>query len=227
MARVLVADDDRALLAALRVGLTARGHEVELAVRGDEALTKLAVGAAEVVVLDLGLPDLDGIEVCRRLRGWSDVPVIVLSAEAGEARKVAALDGGADDYVTKPFGMAELEARIRAAVRHRPPADGELPVIRVGELEVDLRHHEARRSGRELGLTAREWELLAYLARHAGRVCTHQLLLQEVWGEGYAGETEYLRAYAYRLRRKLGDSEGQLLRTLPGVGYSLSASTSE
>ena len=221
MARVLVVDDDRALLRAMRVGLAARGHEVSVAASGGEGLAKVAGEAPEVVVLDLGLPDLDGLEVCRRIRGWSDVPVVVLSADGLEARKVAALDLGADDYVTKPFGMAELEARIRTALRHRLAGAEQPAEIRVGDLEVDVVHYQARRGGRDLELTAREIELLAYLARHAGKVCTHQMILGAVWGGEYGGEAESLRTYVYRLRRKLDDPDGELLRTSPGIGYSL------
>ncbi len=224
MARVLVVDDDRALLRALRVGLSARGHEVTIAVTGEEGLSKAALERPDVVVLDLGLPDLDGIEVCHRIRQWSDVPVIVLSATGLEGRKVEALDGGANDYVTKPFGMAELEARIRTAVRNRGPGEApERDHLVVGTLELDLVHHHAELGGSALVLTAKEFDLLAYLARHAGKVCTHQMILGHVWGTGYGSEAEYLRVYVYRLRRKLGDPGGRILRTSPGIGYSLAA----
>jgi len=222
VARVLVVDDDRALLRALRVGLAARGHDVVTAGTGEEGLSRAALEGPEVVVLDLGLPDADGIDVCRRLRRWSEVPVIVLSATGLEDRKVAALDSGADDYVTKPFGMKELEARIRAALRRRR-ADAGVPEVRVGLLHLDLVHHEARYEGHPVPLTAREFDLLAYLARHAGRICTHQMILEHVWGDGYGEETAYLRVFVYRLRRKLGDREGRFLRSVPGIGYSLSA----
>ena len=223
MARVLVVDDDRALLRALRVGLAARGHEVVTAATGEAGLTSAALEAPDVVVLDLGLPGIGGLEVTKRLRQWSDVPVIVLSATGLEDRKVAALDGGADDYVTKPFGMAELEARIRTALRHRPvPETVEDGQVVVGELTLDLVHHQATLGGRDLELTAREFDLLAFLARHAGKVCTHQMILGEVWGGVYGGEADTLRAYVYRLRKKLGDA-GDMLRTAPGIGYSLSA----
>jgi two-component system KDP operon response regulator KdpE len=222
MARVLVVDDDRSLLRVLRVGLPARGHEVLAAASGQEALCKAAVDSPDVVVLDLGLPDLDGLEVCRRIRQWSEVPIIVLSATGSEDRKVAALDGGADDYVTKPFGMAELEARIRAALRHVQPSRHEEEAgLSVGLLELDLVHHQARSAGREVELTAKEFDLLAFLARHAGKVCTHQMILQEVWGGGYQSEAQYLRVYVHRLRHKLSDEDGRFLRTAPGVGYAL------
>jgi two-component system KDP operon response regulator KdpE len=222
VARVLVVDDDRSLLRVLRLSLPARGHEVLAAASGQEGLSKAAVDSPDVLVLDLGLPDLDGLEVCRRIRQWSQVPIIVLSATGSEDRKVAALDGGADDYVTKPFGMAELDARIRAALRHARPATlGEQAELAVGSLELDLVHHEARSAGRPLDLTAKEFDLLAFLARHAGKVCTHQMILQEVWGAGYGSEAQYLRVYVHRLRHKLADRDGSLLRTVPGVGYAL------
>jgi two-component system KDP operon response regulator KdpE len=222
VARVLVVDDDRSLLRVLRVSLPARGHEVLAAVTGQEGLSKAAVDSPDIVVLDLGLPDLDGLEVCRRIRQWSQVPVIVLSATGSEDRKVAALDGGADDYVTKPFGMAELDARIRAGLRHaRPSTRDEEAELAVGSLELDLVHHQARSAGRPLDLTAKEFDLLAFLARHAGKVCTHQMILQEVWGAGYGSEAQYLRVYVHRLRHKLADQDGSLLRTVPGVGYAL------
>jgi two-component system KDP operon response regulator KdpE len=224
MARVLVIDDDRALLRALRVALSARGHEVIVAVTGGEGLSALALRSPDVVVLDLGLPDLDGLEVVRRIRSWSEVPIIVLSATALEDRKVAALDGGANDYVTKPFGMAELEARIRTALRHAgPPASGEEGRVVVGPLELDLVHYQASVEGKAVELTAKEFELLAFLARHAGKTCTHQMVLHQVWGDSYGTEAEYLRVYVYRLRKKLGKKGGPLLRTSPGIGYCLSA----
>jgi len=223
MARVLAVDDDQALLRVLRIGLGALGYEVQVASTGEQGISLAAVGAPDVIVLDLGLPDLDGLEVCRRIRQWSDVPVIVLSADGTEDRKIASLDGGADDYMTKPFGMGELEARLRVALRHRGvERDGEeTKHIAVGALEIDLVHHEAHLAGRPVDLTAREFDLLAYLARHAGKICTHRMILEHVWGPHYGSETQYLRVYAYRLRRKLGDERGDFLRTHAGVGYQL------
>jgi two-component system, OmpR family, KDP operon response regulator KdpE len=224
MARVLVIDDDRSLLRALRSGLCSRKHEVTIAVTGEEGLSKVALDAPDVVVLDLGLPDLDGLEVCRRIRQWSNVPVIVLSAVGLESRKVAALDGGANDYVSKPFGMAELEARIRTAIRDHAPRDAVIDDRLVaGDLVLDLVHHQALRGSEPIALTAKEFDLLAYLARHSGLVCTHQMILASVWGGDYGAEADYLHVYVYRLRRKLGDS-GRLVRTSPGIGYSLSPS---
>ncbi len=221
MARILLIDDDAALVRALRIGLSARGYEIVSARSGEEGLTQASLSDPDVVVLDLGLPDLDGVEVARRLRTWSAVPVIVLSAAGDEARKVAALDGGADDYVTKPFGMAELEARLRVALR-RARGDGpEAPTeVTVGRIDVDLVHHMARVDGTPIDLTSREFDLLAFLARHAGKVCTHQMILRDVWGSAYANEAHYLRVYAHRLRKKLGDA-GSALRTQPGIGYQL------
>ncbi len=223
MATVLAVDDDQALLRVLRIGLGALGYDVLVASTGEQGLTQAAMGAPDVVVLDLGLPDLDGMEVCRRIRQWSDMPIIVLSADGTEDRKIASLDGGADDYMTKPFGMGELEARLRVALRHRPPHDGEEEPteIVVGSLEIDVPHHEARMAGRPVELTSREFALLVYLARNVGRICTHRMILEHVWGPHYGTETQYLRVYVYRLRRKLGDDKGDLLRTIPGVGYQL------
>jgi len=222
---VLVVDDDQALLRALRIGLGALGHEVVVASTGEQGVSQAAVSSPDAVVLDLGLPDLDGLEVCRRIRQWSDVPVIVLSADGTEDRKIAALDGGADDYMTKPFGMGELEARLRVAQRHRTTGRqvAEAKELAVGPLELDLVHHEARMEGRAVELTTREFALLSFLARHAGKICTHRMVLEEVWGPHYGTETDYLRVYVYRLRRKLGDVDGTFLRTHPGVGYQLVA----
>jgi two-component system, OmpR family, KDP operon response regulator KdpE len=221
--RVLAVDDDSALLRVLRIGLVSLGYDVLTAATGAQGISQAAVGAPDVVVLDLGLPDMDGLDVCQRIRQWSAVPIIVLSADGTEDRKIAALDGGADDYMTKPFGMGELEARLRVALRHRPAEDGqdEPTTVVVGPLALDLVRHEGHMDGRALDLTTREFDLLAYLARHAGQVCTSRMILEHVWGPRYFTENHYLRVYAYRLRRKLGDTDGTFLRTLPGVGYEL------
>jgi two-component system KDP operon response regulator KdpE len=223
MAKVLVIDDDPSLLRALRLGLKAGGHEVVVAADGEHGIAQTAVTSPDVVVLDLGLPDLDGLAVCRRIREWSQVPIIILSASGSEDRKVAALNGGADDYVTKPFGMAELEARIRTAIRHgRSDVDDDSPpTVTVGELDLDLVHHEVRWQGAAVDLTSKEFDVLSYLARHAGRTCTHQMILSAVWGTGYGKEAQYLHAYVHRLRQKLDDSSATLIRTSPGVGYCL------
>ena len=221
MARILVIDDDRALLRALRLSLTARGHEVTTAATGEQGISQTAVSQPDLVILDMGLPDLDGLEVARRIRQWSEVPIVVLSATDTEGRKVAALDVGADDYVTKPFGMAELEARLRAALRRVGQAAQEPAEFSAGDIEVDVSRHEARRAGRRLDLTSREFDLLAYLVRNAGRVCTRQMILDAVWGQGYSTDTGHLRVYVHRLRQKLGDDEAQMLRSVPGIGYCL------
>lgn len=226
---MLVVDDDVALVKALRIGLMARGDEVATAQSGAEGINQVALFHPDLVILDLGLPDLDGLEVCRRIREFSDVPVIVLSAYGDERRKVEALDGGADDFITKPFGMAELEARLRVAVRHSATRTGNgtegSATIKVGDLELDMVHHMATKGGTVLALTRREFDLLAYLARYAGKVCTHHMILKDVWGPGYGAESNYVRVYAHRLRKKLNDDEGRLLRTVPGIGYQLVAET--
>jgi two-component system KDP operon response regulator KdpE len=229
VARILAVDDDAALLRVLRIGLMALGHEVLTASTGNQGISQAAVGAPDVIVLDLGLPDMDGLEVCRRIRQWSAVPIIVLSADGTEDRKIAALDGGADDYMTKPFGMGELEARLRVALRHRPQdSDEQEPTtVTIGPLELDLVRHQGRMNGRDLDLTTREFAFLAYLARNAGKVSTHRMILEHVWGPRYGTETHYLRVYSYRLRRKLGDPDGRFLRTLPGIGYELAEDWSE
>jgi two-component system KDP operon response regulator KdpE len=227
VARVLIIDDEEAILRVLGTGLRARGYEVDTATAGAAGLSRAVIENPDVVVLDLGLPDLDGVEVCRRFRLWTEVPIVVLSAHGTEARKVEALDAGADDFVTKPFGMAELEARLRVALRHgaRRVVAEEDPVLEVGPLRIDLARRSAELRGQPLELTAREFDLLAFLARHAGKVVTHRMVLEKVWGPGSGGETHYLRVYANRLRRKLEDDPNHptLLRTSPGVGYQLVA----
>ena len=172
-------------------------------------------------MLDLGLPDMDGMDVGKRIRTWSDVPIVVLSADGSEDRKVDALDDGADDYMTKPFGMRELNARLRVALRHRAVAGEDETELDVGPLHFDLVHYEATLDGRVLDLTAKEFDFLAFLARHAGKVCTRRMILESVWGSQYASEIHYLKVYAYRIRRKLGDEGGQILQSDPSVGYRL------
>ena len=225
MPKVLVVDDDPSLLKALRIGLTARGDQVAIARSGSEAVEQVALAEPDLVILDLGLPDTDGVDVCRRIREFSRVPIVVLSAYGDERRKVEALDSGADDFVTKPFGMAELEARVRVALRHGAVAKngplGAPSSLHAGDLDIDLVHHMATRNGVDLQLTSKEFDLLAYLARHAGKVCTHHMILKDVWGPGYGEESNYLRTYTHRLRKKLGDDDGRLLRTVPGIGYQL------
>lgn len=220
MARILVIDDDRSLRRALEIALRARGHDVVAARTATDGISQASLSTPDVVILDLGLPDMDGIEVVRRVREWTQVPIIVLSAAADEGRKVTALDAGADDYVTKPFAMGELEARLRVALRRGGSAPQGPSTIEVGRLEIDLVHHMARLDGKSLDLTGREFDLVAYLARNAGKVCTHQMILRDVWGSAYGAEAHYLRVYAHRLRRKLGDA-GPMLRTQTGIGYQL------
>ena len=221
---MLVVDDEPALLRAVSAALKARDYEVATVGTGQAAIDAIALTPPDVVVLDLGLPDLDGIEVCRRVREWSDVPIVVLSAEGSEERKVLALDQGADDYVTKPFSTAELLARIRVALRHRKhvAALDDDAVLRVGDIEVDLARHVVEVGGRKVELTPKEFALLALLARWPGRVLTHRTILQEVWGPEYGSESQYLRVYASQLRKKLDDDPAQpRLITEPGVGYRL------
>jgi two-component system, OmpR family, KDP operon response regulator KdpE len=228
LAQVLIVDDDPDLLNVCRVGLQALGHVVSSAETGEGGLAQTAISRPDVIVLDLGLPDIDGVEVCKRIRSWSHAPIVVLSADGTEDRKVEALEAGADDYVTKPFGMRELNARLRVALRHRAdrePGDGPTE-FDVGSLHLDLIHYQATFNGRDVDLTAREFEFLAFLARHAGKVCTRRMILENVWGPGYANEVNYLKVYAYRIRRKLGDEDGNFLQSDPSVGYRLASSAS-
>jgi two-component system KDP operon response regulator KdpE len=225
MTRVLVVDDDAALSRALAINLRARGFEVGVAGTGREALDLLARLNPDVVVLDLGLPDLDGIEVLHGIRGWNDVPVLVLSARTTSDEKVDALDAGADDYVTKPFEMNELLARIRASARRgRTSAEtGTGPVVTTATFTIDLAAGIVSRGGEQVRLTPTEYHLLEVLARHVGRLVPQQQLLTEVWGPGYEKETHYLRVYMAQLRRKLEDdpSAPRHLVTEPGLGYRL------
>jgi two-component system, OmpR family, KDP operon response regulator KdpE len=228
---VLVVDDEPPITRALSAALTARGYRTVLAATGQEALDKTALQDPAAVILDLGLPDLDGLEVLGRIREWSEVPVIVLTAEGAEDRKVRALDDGADDYVTKPFSTPELLARLRVALRHRQrraaaagAGDGGLDeaVFDVGDLRIDVAHRVVEVGGRTVELTPKEFAFLALLARHAGKVLTHRMILQEVWGPEYGTESEYLRVYASQLRKKLAeDPQRPRLVTEPGVGYRL------
>jgi two-component system KDP operon response regulator KdpE len=223
VAHILVIDDDPSLLKALRVGLEADGHDVTTAVNGERGISQTAQVAPDIVVLDLGLPDMDGLEVSQRIRQWSDVPIIILSATGAENRKIEALDGGANDYVTKPFSMGELEARIRAVLRNRPsdPLEQSSSELSLGSLDLDFVHHEIHLKGTRIDLTTKEFNLLGFLARHVQRTCTYQMILQAVWGIGYGDEAQYVHAYVHRLRQKLNDEAGTIIQTAPGVGYSL------
>ncbi|MBB4963908.1 response regulator [Saccharothrix violaceirubra] len=222
MTKVLVVDDEPQIVRALRINLSARGYRVLTASDGASALAVAAEGRPDVVVLDLGLPDLDGTEVISGLRGWTTVPIIVLSARTDSTDKVEALDAGADDYVTKPFGMDELLARLRAAVRRSAVShDVGDPVVRTASFVVDLAAKKVHREGVEVHLTPTEWGVLELLARNQGRLVAQKQLLQEVWGPAYAKETHYLRVYLAQLRRKLEPEPARPrhLVTEPGMGY--------
>jgi two-component system, OmpR family, KDP operon response regulator KdpE len=221
--RVLIVDDEPQIRRFLRTSLSAHGYRMIEASCGRQAITLTATERPELVLLDLGLPDMDGLEVIHRLREWSAVPIIVISVRGEEVKKIEALDGGADDYVTKPFGMGELLARIRAALRHRLQAEVEEPVFRSAGLSVDLVRRVVTVEGREVKLTPKEYDLLRILVTHAGKVITHQHLLREVWGPGSLYETHYLRVYVGQLRQKLepDPTQPRYILTEPGVGYRL------
>jgi two-component system KDP operon response regulator KdpE len=216
--RVLLVDDDATLRRTVGIGLRAAGHEVLVVADGRSALQAVREDKPDVVILDLGLPDLGGVEVLRTLREWSTVPVVVLSARAESGEKVRALDLGADDYVTKPFGMDELLARVRAAARR---AGSDVPVLEAGDLVIDLPARKVTKAGRVIRLTPTEWGLLEALVRTPGRLVAQQDLLHEVWGPSYGRETNYLRVYVGGLRKKLEDdpSSPRHLITEPGMGY--------
>ena len=221
MTKVLVIDDEAAILHALRINLTAREYEVSTAADGAAGLAAMARDRPDVLILDLGLPDMDGTEVIKGVRGWTAPPIIVLSAWGQESQKVAALDAGADDYVTKPFGMDELLARLRAAVRRAAPAPDE-PVVSTPDFTVDLAAKRVTRGdGTDVRLTPTEWQLLEVLVRNSGRLVSQRQLLREVWGPAYETETNYLRVYLAQLRRKLEPepSRPKYLRTESGMGY--------
>jgi two-component system, OmpR family, KDP operon response regulator KdpE len=220
MTRVLVVDDDPQLLRALGVNLRAREYAVDVAADGASALALAGRNPPELVILDLGLPDIDGVDVLRGLRGWCDAPVIVLSAREAQADIVAALDAGADDYVTKPFGMDELFARIRAALRRATRTDA-APIVQTETFTVDLAAKRVTRGDTEVRLTPTEWQLLEVLVRNPGKLVSQRELLRQVWGPTYQTETNYLRVYIAQLRRKLeaDPSKPEHLLTEPGIGY--------
>ena len=225
MTRVLIVDDEPQILRALRINLTARQYEVVTAADGGSALRAATEEHPDLVVLDLGLPDIDGVQVIRSLRGWTLVPIVVLSGRAGSKEKVDALDAGADDYVTKPFSVDELLARIRAVTRRRIPPDAE-PVARIGRYSVDLERHTAvDDDGGAAHLTKTEWQLLDVLLRNPGKLVSQRQLLQEVWGPTYLEQTQYLRQYMAQLRRKLEDdpTRPRHLLTEPSMGYRYQA----
>ncbi|MFF9404663.1 response regulator [Streptomyces anandii] len=224
MTRVLVVEDEPQIVRALVINLKARQYEVDAAADGRTALDLAASRHPDVVVLDLGLPDMDGVEVIRGLRGWTRVPILVLSARHSSDEKVQALDAGADDYVTKPFGMDELLARLRAAVRRAEPAgpgDDDVTTVETEGFTVDLAAKKVNRGGKDVRLTPTEWHLLEVLVRNTGRLVSQKQLLQEVWGPSYGTETNYLRVYMAQLRRKLeaDPSHPKHFVTEPGMGY--------
>jgi two-component system KDP operon response regulator KdpE len=220
--RVLVVDDEHSIRRAVGRALTARGYEVQLATDGEEALAQAAAFQPDLVVLDLNLPALDGLSVCRQLRAWSPVPILVLSVREDEADKVAALDLGADDYLTKPFGIDELLARVRALLRRAGAQGAPKPVrFRTDELAIDLDTRSVTRAGAEVRLTKTEWALLTELCQHPGKLLTHRWLLERVWGPGYAEDVDVLRVFVSQLRKKLEEDPARpkLIATDPGIGY--------
>ena len=223
--RVLVCDDEPQILRALRVILREAGFEVLSAASAREALDSAALRPPSAAIVDLVLPDGDGVEVCRSLREWSDMPIVVLSAVGEEAEKVRALNAGADDYVTKPFGPSELVARLNAALRRATPKDEAEPVLTADGIELDLAAHEVRRDGEAVHLTPTEFTLLLTLMRNRGRLITHTALLTEVWGPAYSSDTQTLRVHVANLRRKIEPDSGapRYITTDPGVGYRFTA----
>lgn len=219
-ARVLVIDDEPQIRRLLEISLRAQGFRIELAENGKAGLDALALRGADVVVLDMGLPDRDGLDVLQEIRQWSQIPVVVLTVRAGETEKVAALDAGANDYVTKPFGVQELMARIRASLRSYTGSAGATPVFDDGHLRIDLSRREVLVAGKVVALSRKEYALLALLLRHAGRVVTQPQLLRELWGPTHQKDTHYLRILVAKLRQKLGDeaSSPRWIATEPGVG---------
>jgi two-component system, OmpR family, KDP operon response regulator KdpE len=222
---ILVIDDEPQILRAMRTILTEKEFKVTTANRGEEGLARAAANEPDLIILDLGLPDMDGVEVCTRLREWTQTPIIILSVRDSERDKVSALDQGADDYLTKPFGIEELLARVRVALRHassRKSLQGtQSKVVKAGTLTIDLAWHIVKRGDEEVKLTGTEHKLLAYLAANHGRVLTHQSILTHVWGQEDADHTEYLRVYMRQLRKKLepDPERPQYILTEPGIGY--------
>jgi two-component system, OmpR family, KDP operon response regulator KdpE len=225
MTTVLVVDDEPQIVRALKTTLEATSYTVESAHTGEEGLVIAAARSPELVVLDLGLPDIDGTEVIRRLRSWSDIPVIVLSVRADQSDKIDALDAGADDYVTKPFDTNELLARIRATLRRSNGAQEGSPVLSFGSLQIEPAKRLVRLNGEMIHLTPTEYSLLEAMATNPGKLLTHQWLLRKVWGQGYATESHYLHVYVRQLRQKLGDDGARptFIVTEPGVGYRWTA----
>jgi two-component system KDP operon response regulator KdpE len=220
MTRILVVDDEIQIRRALDINLRAHGYEVALAETGEEALTEAAARPPDLVLLDLGLPGMDGVDVIRGLRVWTSIPIIILSARYTDASKVAALDAGADDYITKPFSINELLARLRASLRRHSPAPEE-PVVETADFAVDMVNHRVTRADALVHLTPTEWQIVERLVRHPGRLVTQRQLLKDVWGPTYENETNYLRVHLAAIRRKLEPDPGQprYFITEPGIGY--------
>ena len=219
---ILVIDDEPQILRAIRTILTEKQFQVTTASRGEEGLALAAASEPDLIILDLGLPDMGGVEVCQRLREWTQIPIIILSVRDSERDKVAALDMGADDYLTKPFGIEELLARVRVALRHSSRMQGtQSKVVHAGKITIDLAFHIVKLGDEEVKLTGREYKLLAYLASNHGRVLTHQSILTQVWGAEDADHTEYLRVYMRQLRKKLevDPERPQYILTESGIGY--------
>ena len=219
--RILVVDDEPQLTRVLRRSLTTKGYDVRVAGDGDFALQTFRDWPPALVITDLAMPNLGGLELCRRLRAISEVPIIVLSVRGEEKTKVEALDAGADDYMTKPFGMDELLARIRAALRRKPATDSNAQILEAGDFRIDLDAHTATQAGKELRLTPKEFDLLVHLMRNAGKVLTHRALLGAVWGGEYTEQNEYLRVFIGQLRKKIepNPSEPRYILTEPWIGY--------
>ncbi|MGE0233155.1 MAG: response regulator [Flavobacteriaceae bacterium] len=224
LARILVADDESQIRRFLRVALEAHAYGVVEAATGLEAVRKAATEEPDLIVLDLGLPDMDGKDVIAKIREWSQTPILVLSVRQAEAEKVEALDAGAQDYVVKPFGIKELLARIRTLLRDRAVSgDASSAIIEVGDLHIDVAAHRVRKDGEALKLTRKEFDVLRTLARHVGRIVTHQKILHEVWGKAHEQDTQYLRVFIRQLRQKLGDNPAnpRYIMNEPGVGYRM------
>ena len=226
--RVLVVDDEAAILRFLKPALEANNYEIISTGTVAESTRRIAAETPDIVVLDLGLPDGDGKDVIRQVREWSSVPIVVLSARDREAEKIEALDLGADDFVNKPFGVGELLARMRTALRHHMQREAQTPVLKTGDLEIDSVRHRVMRGGSELRLTPKEFELLSFLARHAGKVVTHRQILTAICGPAHAADTQYLRVYIGQLRQKVESDPGdpRIIITEPGIGYRI-AETNE
>ncbi|MBB4010002.1 response regulator [Allorhizobium taibaishanense] len=219
--RILIVDDEPQILRFLRPALTAAGYEIIEAETGKQALALVATAVPDLLILDLGLPDMDGKDVLTQLRSWNPIPIIILSARDREVEKIAALDLGADDYLEKPFGIGELTARIRVALRHKPKAEQVPTTIESGDLRIDLDHRLVTKAGQPVKLTRKEYDLLRLLATHAGRVLTHGTLLKDVWGPAHAQDLQYLRVFIRQIRAKIETDESApaIILTEPGVGY--------